>query len=171
MSKAWVVLRCEAKKERIAAKGLQRFVQVYLPSFEKVIPRRGHKVIRVPTLLFPGYILARTPLPPNYDRIRTVPGLMKCAPSPVMMLEGRVATLTPDDITVIAEAAAKQNRLEAEKLQLPAVGSTITIDDGVFAGQRADVIETAEDHLVLLFTLLGRGVPVQIPNRQLAGSF
>ncbi len=166
MQASWYVVRTQSRAEEKALRHLthQGFV-AYLPRYRRRIrhARRNEIVLRP---LFPGYLFVR--LDPDRCRWRSINGTVGVCE---ILANGDTPLAVPDRI--IEEIKAREDETGAVKLVAPsfAHGQTVRLLEGPMADLNGLFEEMRdENRAILLVSLLGRKVRMQVPVTAVAAA-
>lgn len=166
MQGSWFVVQTQPRAEAKAKRHLvnQGFT-TYMPVYERRVrhARRTEMVLRP---LFPGYLFVQ--LDPEMHRWRSINGTVGVRQ---ILTDGNAPRYVPDRI--IEEIVAREDETGAVKLATPAFspGQSVRLVDGAFADV-AGLFEEMRDEnrAVLLISLLGRKVRVQVPAAEVTAA-
>lgn len=152
----WFVLRCQTKREHIAAKILKDMegVEPFCPRIKfKKATRRG-KIWWVEPL-FPGYLFAKFHYPENFRQVTASHGV-----SQVVSFGGRIPHLSDEIIDEIQRQVSEEADEDSVIEFTPTVGAgdEVEIADGPFAGVTGVVEEPipGKERVKILIELLGQ---------------
>ena len=159
MCESWFVVQTQPHSEAKAKRHLvnQGFV-TYLPVYQRRVrhARRSSIVMRP---LFPGYLFVQ--LNPDLHHWRSINGTVGVRQ---ILTDGNAPRHVPDRI--VKEIVAREDESGAVKLSPPAFapGQAVRVIDGAFA-EVSGLFEEMRDEnrAVLLISLLGRKVRVNVP--------
>jgi len=166
MQTSWYVVRTQSRAEEKALRHLanQGFT-AYLPRYSRRVrhARRNEIVLRP---LFPGYLFIQ--LDPEQCRWRSINGTVGVHE---ILTSGDTPLPVPERI--IAEIKAREDETGAVKLALPsfARGQVVRMLEGPLADVNGLFEEMRdENRVVLLVSLLGRKVRMQVPATAVAAA-
>lgn len=159
MSKLWFVVQTQPRAEAKAKCHLvnQGFT-IYMPVYQRRIrhARRAELVLRP---LFPGYLFVQ--INAEHQRWRSINGTVGVRQ---ILTDGHVPRFVPDRI--IEEIVAREDEAGVVSIAKPSFspGQQVRLTDGAFA-EFSGLFEEMRDEsrAVLLITLLGRKVRVNVP--------
>jgi transcriptional antiterminator RfaH len=166
MMASWFVVRTQSRAEEKALRHLsnQGFI-AYLPRYRRRVrhARRNEIVLRP---LFPGYLFVR--LDPDRCRWRSINGTVGVHE---ILTNGDIPLAVPDRI--IDEIKAREDETGAVKLVPPSFvrGQAVRLLEGPLADISGLFEEMRdENRVVLLVSLLGRKVRMQVPAAAVAAA-
>jgi transcriptional antiterminator RfaH len=166
MCASWFVVQTQPRAEAKARRHLinQGFT-AYLPVYRRRVRHaRRNKIAMRP--LFPGYLFVR--LDPEQQRWHSINGTIGVRQ---ILTNGVTPRYVPDRI--IDEIVSREDESGAVKLvpQVFKPGQTVRLTDGAFADVSGLFEQTRDEHrVILLLSLLGRKVRVEVPATEVTAA-
>ena len=143
-------------EERLRQRGLEAFLPL--------APRKSTwkdrvKIVDFP--MFPGYVFARTDLPPR-SHLLAVPGIVA-----LIEVDGAPAVIRDDEIDNVRRFARvlAEGGGQAVPRPLPGVGQRVRVKDGPFRGVEGIVVEhRSRRRLLVGIPTVGQGWEVDLPE-------
>lgn len=166
MCSSWFVVQTQSRAEAKAKRHLvNQGFKTYMPVYQRRVrhARRSELVLRP---LFPGYLFVQ--LDPDLHRWRSINGTVGVRQ---ILTDGNAPRHVPD--CIIEEIVAREDENGAVKLATPAFrpGQLVRVLDGAFADVSGLFEEMRdENRAVLLISLLGRKVRVNVPAAEVTAA-
>lgn len=164
MTLSWYAIRSKPNKEDFLSRQLQAHrLEVYFPVLRvKPVNSRSRKI----RPYFPNYLFMRVDLDViNISDLQWMPGA-----SNLVSFDGTPASVPDTLIDAIKNQVDKYNEVLATQTKNFAVGDTVVVQGGPFAGYEAvfDANISGEDRVRVLLNLLqGRQMPIEIEGNQI----
>ena len=136
-------------------RGLSHLIFDVRVPVETIVESDGGREREVESKIFPSYVLVKMIMTDEswhvVRNIRGVTGLVGPGSKPVPLTDEEAAAIISDEVTAAAPAAA-------------AVGDTVDIVEGIFAGYSGKLTEISEDgrEVTVLVSTVGRDMPINL---------
>ena len=153
---------------RISSLNMEDYIfQIEVPTEEVMVIKNGTRK-QVQQKKYPGYVYVRMELTDeSWSAVRNTPSV-----TGFVGPGGRPSVLSLDDIVRIlaTEVTGSKEKKEAPKVVDFEIGESVTVMDGPFAGQPANINEINPDtqRLKVLVSIFGRETPVELQFSQVS---
>ena len=136
-------------------RGLSHLIFDVRVPVETIVESDGGREREVESKIFPSYVLVKMIMTDEswhvVRNIRGVTGFVGPGSKPVPLTDEEAAAIISDEVTAAAPAAA-------------AVGDTVDIVEGIFAGYSGKLTEISEDgrEVTVLVSTVGRDMPINL---------
>ena len=136
-------------------RGLSHLIFDVRVPVETIVESDGGREREVESKIFPSYVLVKMIMTDEswhvVRNIRGVTGFVGPGSKPVPLTDEEAAAIISDEVTTAAPAAA-------------AVGDTVDIVEGIFAGYSGKLTEISEDgrEVTVLVSTVGRDMPINL---------